>query len=123
MLVTWTLITDRDKPTFLLRLGRQYAVGEVYRYPCCKGTSAQCLQGLALRKAHSNAAFQQYKAELKVILGVNNITGSCLTDALQQRNLSPTGLKHKKAERLVSYHRILRDENLTAAPLYVSTAP
>jgi hypothetical protein len=40
-----------------------------------------------------------------------NITIKCLTDALRQRSLNT-----KKAERLIRYYRILR-ENPTAAPL------
>jgi hypothetical protein len=74
------------------------------------------LEDVVPRNAINTAVFQQYEAELKTILDVDNITVKCLTDALRQRNLPLSGLKHEKAERLVRYHRILR-ENPAAAPL------
>jgi hypothetical protein len=74
------------------------------------------LEDVVPRNAINTAVFQQYEAELKTILDVDNITVKCLTDALRQRNLPLFGLKHEKAERLVRYHRILR-ENPAAAPL------
>jgi hypothetical protein len=83
---------------------------EMFRLSICKCVrdSPKSLQGLAQRSAkHNNVAFQQYEAELKTILGVHHITVNCLTEALQQRNLALSGLKHEKAERLLSYHRNL----------------
>jgi hypothetical protein len=65
-------------------------------------------QDVAPRTASIKAAFKQYEAELKTILGAGNITVSSLVDALRKLNLPLSGLKHEKAERLVRYHRILR---------------
>jgi hypothetical protein len=80
---------------------------KVFRLSVCKCVRdpQKSLQGLATRNADNNAKFQQYEAELKAILGIDNITVKCLTDALQQRILSLAVLKHEKAERLVIYHR------------------
>jgi hypothetical protein len=83
---------------------------EVFRLSVCKCVrdSPKSLQGLAQRSAkRNNVAYQQYEAELQTILGVDHITVDSLTEALQQRNLSLSGLKCEKAERLVSYHRNL----------------
>jgi hypothetical protein len=60
------------------------------------------------RNANNNAAFQQYEAEPKTILDVNNITVNCRTEALRQPNLPLSVLKREKAEWLVRYHQILR---------------
>jgi hypothetical protein len=66
-------------------------------------------QDIVPRNANKNAAFKLCEAELKTMLGIDNITVKILTDALRKLNLPLSGLKHEKAERLVRYHRILRE--------------
>jgi hypothetical protein len=60
-------------------------------------------------------AFRLYEAELKTLLGVDNITVKCLEDALRQHNLP-------LSKQLVRYHRILC-ETLTAASLACDYIP
>jgi hypothetical protein len=102
------LLSETYKRFIEINVGQTIGT-EVFRLSVCKCVRdpQKTLQGLAARNAEYSAKFRKYEAELKTILGVDSVTVNCLTDALEQRNLSLAGLKHEKAERLVSHHRNL----------------